>query len=892
MKKILSAILSFFLLFSLNVVNVFAEDENATNVNEVVENIENDQVGANDTFDENMNSDEAVEQSGNLAVEVSNEEINSNEQSLNTETQPLVLTDDSVDDDSIILSNDVTNACVAESVVCINGIGYSSLRDALDAASNKSTLVLNKNYDSEEKNLVIEKDLTLDLNGNNLKISPSNSTGDNKNLQIGTLTVRNRGNFKLIDTAEVKGKLFTDTKYNNSNDGYGVIRVEGSGIFTLDGAIIDTALENPVSNGQFAVGVFSGGTVNINSGSIKAGWYAISGNGNDKDSESVININGGELISTADFAIYHPQNGSLNISGGTVNGAAGALSVNRGTLNITGGKLVTNGTGDTGAWSDGTSHHPAAAICLKADYGDVNLNIENVEILSEGAAKDFEASNNPKNKINCTVSNGSFSDTSVLDYTGENSIVSISLNKDVNDIITINKGTTVTLDLNGKVISNNEHEQNSTIVNKGNLTIKDESAGQPVVENHKVNDYRSGKVLNTYSKGAAVFTVDGGTFVLESGTLESTNNLGLSVHGDITPNQDNPVNSNATIKGGYIIAQEYAVGVYGKQAVINVEGGVLEAKDNAVVAGNGTKTANVNNGGTVMNITGGLLIGNIESSGYIAAGIYHPQDGEVNFGGTAEIFVNNGTGIIMRAGTLNATGGKITTTGTSKGYVGDNKFELESNAIILDKKANYPGSNSGSNLNAAVSGSIEIITDSNVANLSIITGDSQPSEEDKAKLDVTGGNFSNNVDDYVNKSVPSANNGKTFAVGSSNVDKLAKTSSENNPLIITNAPNGAISLPEGTVVKNETGSVIKVNGKNVNVDDTIVAPSLPSVKPEEPKNDNDKVLNSWDDGGPFTTDACGNVFDRWGNEVYHAPVCVNNNAAAGNTYTFVNTSDR
>ena len=53
-----------------------------------------------------------------------------------------------------------------------------------------------------------------------------------------------------------------------------------------------------------------------------------------------------------------------------------------------------------------------------------------------------------------------------------------------------------------------------------------------------------------------------------------------------------------------------------------------------------------------------------------------------------------------------------------------------------------------------------------------------------------------------------------------------------------------------------------------------------------------KPASGYDDGGPFTTDACGNVFDRWGNEIYHAPVCVNNNAAAGNTYTFVNTSDR
>ena len=29
----------------------------------------------------------------------------------------------------------------------------------------------------------------------------------------------------------------------------------------------------------------------------------------------------------------------------------------------------------------------------------------------------------------------------------------------------------------------------------------------------------------------------------------------------------------------------------------------------------------------------------------------------------------------------------------------------------------------------------------------------------------------------------------------------------------------------------------------------------------------------WDDGGPFTTDTCGNVFDRWGNKIYEAKGC-------------------
>ena len=34
-----------------------------------------------------------------------------------------------------------------------------------------------------------------------------------------------------------------------------------------------------------------------------------------------------------------------------------------------------------------------------------------------------------------------------------------------------------------------------------------------------------------------------------------------------------------------------------------------------------------------------------------------------------------------------------------------------------------------------------------------------------------------------------------------------------------------------------------------------------------------KKSSGWDDGGPFTTDTCGNVFDRWGNMIYEAKGC-------------------
>lgn len=35
-----------------------------------------------------------------------------------------------------------------------------------------------------------------------------------------------------------------------------------------------------------------------------------------------------------------------------------------------------------------------------------------------------------------------------------------------------------------------------------------------------------------------------------------------------------------------------------------------------------------------------------------------------------------------------------------------------------------------------------------------------------------------------------------------------------------------------------------------------------------------KSTSGYDDGGPFTKDECGNVFDRWGNKIYEAPTCI------------------
>ena len=50
-------------------------------------------------------------------------------------------------------------------------------------------------------------------------------------------------------------------------------------------------------------------------------------------------------------------------------------------------------------------------------------------------------------------------------------------------------------------------------------------------------------------------------------------------------------------------------------------------------------------------------------------------------------------------------------------------------------------------------------------------------------------------------------------------------------------------------------------------------PIKPTPTPTPTATSEPKKSSGWDDGGPFTTDTCGNVFDRWGNKIYEATSC-------------------
>ena len=153
------------------------------------------------------------------------------------------------------------------------------------------------------------------------------------------------------------GKIVAENDYSSTNAS-GIISVIGENAsLTMESGYIYAVRDDAVKNGQFGVALYDGADFTMTGGKIEAGWYAIAGHGNNSTQNSVIEIKGGELISTSDYAIYLPQSGTTDITGGTVNGAAGAVSIRRGTLNISGDAvLLSNGEGYTGDWGDGTGN--------------------------------------------------------------------------------------------------------------------------------------------------------------------------------------------------------------------------------------------------------------------------------------------------------------------------------------------------------------------------------------------------------------------------------------------------------------------------------------------------------------------------------------------------------
>ena len=223
--------------------------------------------------------------------------------------------------------------------------------------------------------------------------------------------------------------------------------------------------------------------------------------------------------------------------------------------------------------------------------------------------------------------------------------------------------------------------------NGATITLAGDATGDIVIPADKTITLDLGGKTLTNSETAII---NNGTLTVDNGKIVSTSNVGIGV-GD---------NSKTTIQHGVTIeSQEGAVITsYATGATITINGGNFSAKDNAVIAGNGSKTAGKNGperkSGNTITINGGTFTGNITSEGYIACGIYAPWKDIITVN-DGTFIVNNGIGVVARAGQVYINGGTFTCNGAAKGKVGDKNFDMDAAQALYfdDSDPSYPAYN-------------------------------------------------------------------------------------------------------------------------------------------------------------------------------------------------------
>ena len=264
--------------------------------------------------------------------------------------------------------------------------------------------------------------------------------------------------------------------------------------------------------------------------------------------------------------------------------------------------------------------------------------------------------------------------------------------------------------------------------------------------NYKVSYTTSGTLELTGS----IRAYNGAGINVTSGTVVSTQSVALFAFGDVTGQKD--IASYVKITGGYVKAQEFGASPQGRGASVTVDGAaVIESLDNAAVAGNGTNEPEKKMGGTSITISGKCwLIGRIQSPGYAACGIYHPQQGTLTIKysrGIPNIVAVNGAGIVMRGGTLDYRAGNIIATGDANfvGKVGDTPIEVGTSGIVYDRDCDYYDAanvkinisdNSGEKKVVGAKAAIQVINDK--------------AQGISGVIDIQGGTFSSDVLAYVN----------------------------------------------------------------------------------------------------------------------------------------------
>ena len=257
----------------------------------------------------------------------------------------------------------------------------SDLANAISSAGSGDTIELAADITGIEQ-MVIDKAITINMKGFSISGNPSTGTA---------FKVVAGGDLTLTNTAGTLSKLLVGAgeadEYN-----YEGIRIAGGGKTTVGANVsIETGL--PVfifgngTPGSAQLDVYGKLQVSAPISDTDA-YAAIQGNGSAGKGGTVINIYAGaEVINPFSHAMYIPQSGEVNISGGAISGKASAIAIKAGTLNISGGTLRATGPADlaTEGYSNGVNASGCAIQVESNDAysGNIVLSITGGTIVSD-----------------------------------------------------------------------------------------------------------------------------------------------------------------------------------------------------------------------------------------------------------------------------------------------------------------------------------------------------------------------------------------------------------------------------------------------------------------------------------------------------------------------------
>lgn len=609
----------------------------------------------------------------------------------------------------------------------------TDLKNALESGDDNIQLTANIELTD---NLNVSENTTIDLNGQNLNAGSNTITvGESK-----SLTLTNNSASGVARSATTSGI---------SGSGDIIIASKGSTITIGEGVdLITTGAKSCcvwIPSGAENVTLNTAGNLKATS----AGAAVIYHNG--LLGSGTINITGGSVEHETDVAVYIAGKANVTVSGNARITGTTAMEVRAGKLTVNGGKFeATASPSDYTPNGNGTTSVGVALAMVKHSTTENDLEV----VINDGEFAGVKSLlvNKDLGEVSVTVNGGTFSEPTALNYLGNNAIVKVVLNDNyVGQGFETFSGQTVVLDLNNKtynatdplVGSNNTKSQAFHFEKGSNITIKNGTLTSaqarmfmqnytdltlenvtlnPTIPEETTSKYyyvlsnNSGNVnlvgktsiiapikegiesfafdvcqyasypapeVNVETTGTiqGLVEVSGGTLNVKAGTFKNEKGHCVKV-----------VTGTANFSGGTFVAQEVAV--FNMAGNVNITGGVFTSNDNAVISGNGTNEAKYK-GGTI-NISGGTFNANIQTAGYVACGIYHPQKGTLKVtGGTFN--VEKGCGILMRGGSLDMTGSKATfdCTGSNTGKVGDSRVVVPCGWQIVrdDYSAYYDAEN-------------------------------------------------------------------------------------------------------------------------------------------------------------------------------------------------------